>query len=170
MQLDIGFGDIIVPPAARIEYPAMLYMPAPRLLGYSRESAVAEKFEAMTKLGALNSRMKDFFDIWLLSRQFDFEGTTLAEAVNKTFAARGTAIQSQPFAFAVELKADPTKKTQWRGFIRKSRIESVPGDFGVVVDASESFIGPVADALNSGHIFDGRWHAPGPWRAGKTKR
>ncbi|MFH1537614.1 MAG: nucleotidyl transferase AbiEii/AbiGii toxin family protein, partial [bacterium] len=135
MQLDIGFGDIVVPSIARVEYPTMLDMPAPRLLGYSRESTVAEKFEAMAKLGARNSRMKDFFDIWLLSRQFDFDGNALAEAVKKTFASRGTTVPSHPFAFVDEMKADPTKETQWRGFIRKSRIENAPLEFGVVVDA-----------------------------------
>ena len=170
MQLYIGFGDIVVPSAAQIEYPAMLDMPAPRLLGYSRESTVAEKFEAMAKLGARNSRMKDFFDIWLLSRQFDFNGNTLAEAVKKTFAARGTTIPPQPFVFADELKADPAKITQWRGFIRKSRIENALREFGDVIDAVTDFLGPVADVLSSGKLFEGRWQAPGPWRTSKTKR
>ena len=170
MQLDIGFGDVVVPPAARIEFPAMLDMPAPRLLGYSRESAVAEKFEAMVKLGARNSRMKDFFDIWILSRQFDFNGNTLAKAVKKTFEARGATIPSQPFSFTDDMKTDPTKKTQWRGFIRKSRIENAPLEFGEAVDAVAFFLGPIADALSSVSQFEGIWQAPGPWRAGKTKQ
>ncbi len=68
MQVDVGFGDVIVPRPAEVDYPTLLDLPAPRLLGYSRESAIAEKFEAMVKLGTLNSRMEDFFDIWLLSR------------------------------------------------------------------------------------------------------
>lgn len=62
LQLDIGFGDVIVPAAQPIEYPAILDFPAPQLRGYSKETIVAEKFESMVKLGTLNSRMKDYFD------------------------------------------------------------------------------------------------------------
>ncbi|MFE8069881.1 nucleotidyl transferase AbiEii/AbiGii toxin family protein [Marinobacteraceae bacterium S3BR75-40.1] len=72
MQLDIGFGDIVHPAAHRATFPILLNLPAPELLCYSRESAIAEKFQAMVYLGELNSRMKDFYDIWLLARQFDF--------------------------------------------------------------------------------------------------
>lgn len=68
----LGFGDVVVPKPDAAEYPTILDLPAPCLRGYSRESAVAEKFEAMVKLGVLNSRVKDFFDIWLLSRQYRF--------------------------------------------------------------------------------------------------
>jgi len=67
MQLDIGFGDMVIPAADSLEYPTILDLPAPKLRGYTKESTIAEKFEAMVKLGILNSRMKDFFDIWLLS-------------------------------------------------------------------------------------------------------
>lgn len=88
MQLDIGFGDVVVPKPEVVHYPAILDFPAPCLRGYSRESAVAEKFEAMVKLGVLNSRVKDFFDIWLLSRQFDFDGTIMAQALTETFVTR----------------------------------------------------------------------------------
>ncbi|MCZ7661863.1 MAG: nucleotidyl transferase AbiEii/AbiGii toxin family protein [Thermoleophilia bacterium] len=73
LQLDVGFGDAVVPTAAPIDYPAILDFPAPSLLGYSRESVVAEKFHAMVRLGTVSSRMNDFFDIWLLARQFDFD-------------------------------------------------------------------------------------------------
>jgi hypothetical protein len=74
MQLHVGIGDVMVPGPVEIAYPTLLDFPAPRLKGYPRETAIAEKFEAMVKLGTLNSRMKDFYDIWLLSRQFDFDG------------------------------------------------------------------------------------------------
>ena len=84
LQIDIGFGDVIFPGPERYILPSMLDFPEPRLLCYSRESAIAEKFEAMLKLRELNSRMKDFYDIWLLSHQFDFESKTLAEAIRLT--------------------------------------------------------------------------------------
>ncbi len=92
MQIDIGFGDVVVPAAVLTTYPTILDLPAPHLLAYSKESAVAEKFEAMVKLGELNSRMKDFFDVWLLSRSFDFDGPRICEAIEKTFKRRGTVL------------------------------------------------------------------------------
>lgn len=99
MQVDIGFGDVVYPEPAREDFPAMLGFPAPRLLCYSRESSIAEKMEAMVKLDALNSRMKDFYDLWALSRQFDFDGVTLAEAVRLTFERRGTGLPPAIEAF-----------------------------------------------------------------------
>jgi hypothetical protein len=83
LQVDIGFGDVIVPAPSKVAYPALLDFPPPELNGYTMESTIVEKFQAMVKLGVLNSRMKDFYDIWMLSRTFDFKGETLAEAVEK---------------------------------------------------------------------------------------
>src|SRR4030043_2422647 len=118
MQLDIGFGDVVIPSPEPTNYPVLLDLPAPHLRGYSRESTIAEKFEAMVKLDILNSRMKDFFDIWLLSRQFDFQGQRLSEAIEKTFTTRGTDIQSEPIALTNSFAEDPAKVAQWKGFIR----------------------------------------------------
>lgn len=89
MQIDVGFGDVVTPAATMTDYPVLLDFAAPHLLGYPRETVVAEKFEAMTKLGLLNSRMKDFYDLWLLARQFDFDGPTLATAIRRTFENTG---------------------------------------------------------------------------------
>ena len=100
MQLDIGFGDVVYPEPAESKFPTILDSLAPRLLCYSRESTIAEKLETMARLGVLNSRMKDFYDIWLLSRQFDFNGTDLADAVRLTFERRSTALPEEVEAFA----------------------------------------------------------------------
>lgn len=86
MQIDIGFGDVVIPLPKKSEFPVILNDPAPYIFCYSRESTIAEKFEAMVKLGELNSRMKDFYDIWLLARQFSFESNTLQTAIKKTLA------------------------------------------------------------------------------------
>lgn len=88
MQVDIGFSDIITPGAEEIIYPTILDQSPVRLFAYNRETAVAEKVEAMVKLGKLNSRMKDFFDIWLLAGSFEFDGQTQAEAIRRTFERR----------------------------------------------------------------------------------
>ena len=165
MQLDIGFGDVVIPAPASLEYPTILDLPVPKLRGYSRESSIAEKFEAMVKLGALNSRMKDFFDIWLLSRQFDFQGPTLAAAIKKTFSTRGTGIQLEPVALTNSFAVDSARGVQWQGFIRKNRLLDVPQDFGEVIRAIRAFLRPAAETLTEKRTFDSVWKAPGPWRS-----
>ncbi len=164
MQIDIGFGDVVVPKPEMADYPTILDLPAPRLRGYSRESAVAEKFEAMVKLGLINSRVKDFFDIWLLTRQFDFEGRTMAQAIRKTFTTRGTMIPAEPVALTGDFAKEPTRQTQWQGFVRKNRLQNVPASFADIVEAIEAFLGPITRALATGGEFKGTWKAPGPWR------
>ena len=166
MQLDIGFGDVVTPEPETAAYPAILDFPAPAMRGYSRESAIAEKFEAMVKLGVLNSRVKDFFDIWLLSRQFDFDGRILTQAVANTFAKRGTVMSASPVALTGAFANEPTKQTQWQGFVRKSRLQTAPASFVEVVEAISDFLGPVAGAIANDEILDGSWKAPGPWRTG----
>ncbi|MDY6843470.1 MAG: nucleotidyl transferase AbiEii/AbiGii toxin family protein [Thermodesulfobacteriota bacterium] len=163
IQLDIGFEDVIVPAPVLIEYPTILDLPSPELYGYSKESTIAEKFEVMVKLGALNSRMKDFFDIWLLSWQFDFESQRLAAAIEKTFSTRGTDIQSEPIALTNSFAEDPSKVAQWQGFISKNRLTNVPQDFGEVIKAIEFFLGPVTKTLAVENPLEAVWRAPGPW-------
>ncbi|REJ65619.1 MAG: nucleotidyl transferase AbiEii/AbiGii toxin family protein [Planctomycetota bacterium] len=165
MQIDMGFGDVVVPSVVSMEYPTILDHEPPRLNAYSRETTVAEKFEAMVKLGQLNSRIRDFFDIWLLARQFDFDGQTLADAVQRTFANRGTVINVEPVALTPEFASDTAKQTQWTGFCRKSRIDFAPESLQEVCDAIALFIKPVAVAVQAEQPFDNHWQAPGPWRS-----
>jgi hypothetical protein len=120
MQIDIGFGDVVVPLPQKSEFPVILNDPAPYILCYSRESTIAEKFEAMVKLGELNSRMKDFYDIWLLARQFSFESRTLQTAIKRTFENRGTQIPQNIKAFSIEFTS--TKQNQWKSFRKRLKI------------------------------------------------
>ena len=162
MQLDIGFGDVVYPePEERSDFPAMLDFPAPRLLCYSRESGIAEKLDAMTRLGMLNSRMKDFFDIWLLSRRFDFEGPELAEAIRRTFERRGTPVPLEIVAFTRPFIDD--KETQWAAFREKLSQDHVPISFEEVVTSLDRFLSPIIAALASGRPGAKTWTAPGPW-------
>ena len=94
--IDIGFGDATEPGVDEIDYPVLLDAPAPKLRGYRHETVVAEKFEAIVKLGRANSRMKDFYDIWMLSRTHEFKGDALARAIAATFARRKTDIPTEP--------------------------------------------------------------------------
>lgn len=164
MQLDIGFGDIVIPSPEPASYPTLLDLPAPHLLVYSRESTIAEKFEAMVKLGILNSRLKDFYDIWLILRQFDFEGPILSKAISKTFSTRGTNIQSEPIALTNSFAEDAGKAAQWRGFVRKNRLVDVPQNLVEVVAAIAAFLTPIVQQLAAGRVFKTTWKAPGPWR------
>ena len=163
MQIDVGFGDAVVPGPVTADYPTILDLPAPRIRGYTRESVVAEKFHTMVKKGLLNSRMRDFFDVWVLSRQFDFEGQVLAAAVRETFARRGLDVDPRPVALTDEFAADGTKAAQWQGFLRKGRLQGAPSDLAEVVAGIAGFLGPVADALSKGREFVDRWATPGPW-------
>ncbi len=163
MQVDIGFGDVVVPEPEKTELPAMLNFPSPRLLSYSRESAIAEKFEAMIKLRELNSRMKDFYDIWLLSRQFDFDGRTLAEAIQKTFEHRSTELPTDPpVAFSSGFSGDQNKNRQWQAFLKRNRLEG-PGKLAEVAEALQKFIMPLVNALNEGNEFKMIWKPGAGW-------
>ena len=164
LQIDIGFGDVIVPGPSKVVYPALLDFPAPKLNGYTMESTIAEKFQAMVKLGVLNSRMKDFYDIWVLSRTFDFKGETLAEALEKTFKNRNTPITINPTSFDPSFAKDGDKKAQWQGFIRKAKLADAPEAFEDVVEAVKMFIQPIVVSLARESPFRSVWTALGPWR------
>jgi hypothetical protein len=107
--------------------------------------------------------MKDFFDVWLLARQFDFDGKTLATAIAKTFANRKTPVPVEVLAFSPTFTGDATKQAQWKGFLKKSRLGVAPGDLPTVVDAITAFLTPVAAAVRLARPFGEAWHAPGPW-------
>jgi hypothetical protein len=141
--------------------PTLLKSPAPRLLCYSRESAIAEKFEAMVKLRELNSRMKDFYDIWLLSRQFDFAGENMAEAIRLTFDRRGTPLSEDIVAFTEGF--GEAKQAQWAAFHRRLQQDHVPTSFSEVVLSVREFLRPLTAARTSGEATPVRWSAPGPW-------
>jgi len=164
LQLDIGFGDVVVPQVFKITYPTILDFPPPILYGYSMESTIAEKFHTMAQLNILNSRMKDFFDIWRLSRQFDFKGEILAEALYKTFKIRSTDIPSQPMKFMEILASEAIKETQWQAFLRKTKTNIPPISFAEVISSIKAFLEPVLTALSQGKDFRKTWKAPGPWR------
>jgi predicted nucleotidyltransferase component of viral defense system len=116
--IDIGFGDAIEPGLVEIELPVLLDLPAPRLRTYSRETVIAEKFHAMVLLGLANTRMKDFYDIWALTRSYDFTGDRLARAIAATFARRKTAIPREtPEALTQAFVQQPGKLEQWAEFV-----------------------------------------------------
>jgi predicted nucleotidyltransferase component of viral defense system len=115
--VDIGFGDATEPGVEELDYPVLLDFPAPRIRAYARETVIAEKLQAMVALGDANSRMKDFYDIWILSKSASFEGDRLARAIAATFARRKTPIpDGLPRALTVEFASQPAKRAQWSAF------------------------------------------------------
>lgn len=164
MQLDIGFGDEVHPQAKIIIYPALLKDESPRLNGYPRESVIAEKFQAMVQLGELNSRMKDFYDIWFLAKVFDFDGAVLSRSIQNTFERRNTKIEPIPMALTLEFAKKDDKQMQWTAFIKRSRLGSVPIEFSEIVEFLSAFLLPIAESLNDGDTFKSHWKAAGPWQ------
>ena len=164
LQVDVGFGDVVIPGPGKVEYPILLDFPGPELDGYTMESTVAEKFQAIVKLGLLNSRMKNFYDIWFLSRMFDFSGETLIEATEKTFEKRKTPLISVPTVFNLTFIKDDTKQAQWKGFIEKTKLTNAPSLFVDVAEAVKVFLQPIVDSIISKWMFQSSWIPPGPWR------
>lgn len=164
LQIDVGFGDAVVSADDALGYPTLLEFPAPHLRAYSRESVVAEKFQAMVSLGIANSRMKDFYDIWVLARIFDFDGSTLRNAIASTFERRQTALPADvPLCFSDEFVDDETKKRQWNAFCQRGNLKDQPESFGTVVALIREFIMPPTSAAASGRDWQHRWSAGGPW-------
>lgn len=163
MQIDVGFGDIITPGAESITYPALLDLPAPQLSGYPRETVVAEKFHAMVYLRTMNSRMKDFYDVWLLASLYAFDGELLARAVAATFENRGTGIDVAPVGFTPAFTEQSSTLAQWVVF--RSRIPNAqcPDTLADVVTFLSRFLLPVARACAVGETFELRWTPGGPW-------
>jgi hypothetical protein len=165
MQIDIAFGDVIVPKPARLEYPTILDFPAPVLLAYPRETVVAEKLEALTALGMLNSRIKDYFDLWLLSRLYSFNGVLLAEAIAATFKNRSTPIERRPIGLTQSFSMDPTKLKQWAAFRGLHRSVTLPEELTDLVSVVAGFCLPVLSSLSDDKgKFLYEWKPAGPWQ------
>lgn len=135
--IDIGFGDAIEPGVEEVELPVLLDLPSPRLRAYARETVIAEKFQAMVMLGLVNTRMKDFYDVWILSRSYDFDEDRLARAIEATFERRGTDVPvEEPVALSQTFAKDAAKQRQWAAFVRDLDID-VPALDVVVANLSE---------------------------------
>lgn len=160
LQVDIGFGDIVTPKPDEIDFPSLLDFPAPHLRAYPIYTVVAEKLEASVRLGESNTRMKDFFDLWFLSRKFSFEGELLKDAVTRTFARREMAL---PTAVPVALRAEfaTLKTAAWAVFLRRNGL--APLDMTTAIEAIRSFAWPIMDAAVTGNVFAQTWTPEKGW-------
>ncbi len=162
LQVDIGFGDSVVPAEEELTYPTLLVFPAPELKSYPKESVIAEKFQAMVALGPANSRMKDFYDVWMLARRFEFDGETVSRAIKSTFERRQTALPTgRPYALSDECVGD--KQGQWSAFQNRVRLLESPASFAEVIELIGEFLLPPAQAASSSEAFVKRWRADGTW-------
>lgn len=162
MQIDIGFGDAVNPPAAEIQFPSILEMPSAKFRAYCQDTVIAEKVEAMVSLGYANSRMKDFYDVYTLSKKFHYDGTQLKSTLQSTFARRNTGIPNKlPVAFSEEFSQDSLKQTQWNAFIRRNSLESA--DLAHVVEGIRAYIYPAFVAIKDSKDFPLKWHPDRGW-------
>ncbi len=164
LQIDVGFGDVVVPQATIVTYPTLLDFPAPRLRAYSRETVVAEKLHAMVVLGMLNSRMKDFYDLWTLLHKFSFDGELLSKAIVATFERRQTPLPSiTPVALTERFYEDIQKNTQWTAFLRRNKLQTDEIRFSQVIIELNHFLTPVLQAVRQSSPFIQFWQLGGPW-------
>jgi hypothetical protein len=167
LQIDIGFGDAITPKAEKIKYPTILEFQAPELQAYPRQTVVAEKYQAMVMLGIANSRMKDFFDLWILARAFAFDGPTLCRAIQATFRRRKTSLPTEPpLALTAEFGTDIAKVKQWQAFVRKGKLDVGDATLEKVCEFLSGFLVPLTKALVAVEPFEKTWPPAGPWTTG----
>ena len=161
MQIDISFRDVIFPePIKKMVFPCILDFSAPKLWCYSLESIVAEKFEALMKLGDWNSRMKDFYDLWILSREYNFEGHRLSKAIELTFKNRDTSLKQEIIAFKQEFIKK--KEKEWNVFVKTLNQED-SSSLSDVIESLKLFLLPIVESLTREKPMPKHWKAPRPW-------
>ncbi len=163
MQIDVGFGDEVLPQPVAVEYPTILDLPTPELLGYSKESTVAEKLEAMVSLGMLNSRMKDYYDLWFLCCRFDFKGALISTAIQATFISRETPLPKEPVVLSEGFAQDVSRATLWYAFRNRTGLKDAPTNLSDVLATLRLFLYPPLNALVNQRQFSMRWAAAGKW-------
>ena len=157
-SVDIGVGDVIVPrPEKRSIQTQLTGFDQPSILTYSMESTIAEKFDAMLQRFELTSRMKDFYDIYYLSRTFDFDGDRLLCAFQQTLQNRGTEYDKESFNRILALAEDESMQVKWRHFLKS--LGNAEISFSVVLNGIETFLAPVWEALIRKEIFEKCWNA-----------
>jgi len=153
--LDIGFGDIIVPNLIVLDYPVLLDFDVPKINVYSFESVIAEKFEAMLRISLTTSRMKDFYDIYLLSDIKSFSGEVLQKAILSTLQRRGTPLEKNHVLFSEEFTRDDGRIKTWNGYVKKIGKGLI--DFDIVMDRIKRFLLPIYEKILKKEEFSKKW-------------
>ena len=163
ISIDIGFGDIVYPERMKMDFPVLLDMDIPKVYAYSINSVVAEKFEAFVSLGLANSRYKDFYDIYVLSDRYNFDGTELMNAIKETFNHRGTSFDDI-VAFEDGFADDETRLMRWNSFVKKKKALIKLG-FEETVQLLKILLFPIVDAIKKNELFERTWsHEKKMWK------
>ncbi len=157
LQIDVGFGDRIVPGAVEFDYPDLLSDRKIEIYAYSWSSVIAEKFEAIVRFSDLSSRMKDYYDIDYLQSHFNFDGRELSRAVEETFKRRNSDVSDAEYIFSRDFAQSRDKQKQWRGFLRKNALDS-PVAFSTALVHLKNFLEPVVSAILRQKGFDSVWN------------
>ncbi|MGH8226520.1 MAG: nucleotidyl transferase AbiEii/AbiGii toxin family protein [Steroidobacteraceae bacterium] len=164
VQIDVGFGNAIVPGPEETEIRTILGDPPPRILAYPREAVVAEKLNAMVTLGERNSRYKDFYDLHAMANAFDFDQDTLVRAVRATFERRRTPLVAVlPVPLRPSFYASADRLTQWRAYVTRNDLTGAPSDFQAVGELLTRFLQPIWEQLLAEGVGAGEWPPGGPW-------
>jgi predicted nucleotidyltransferase component of viral defense system len=165
LQIDFGVGDAVHPEPQPIDYPVILTGPPGRLNAYPVEAAIAEKFQAMVHLDMQNSRMKVFYDIWILSRVLVFAGPALSQAIRSTFDRRQTSVPvAPPAALTAKFHSEPVHVRQWAAFVRRIGEPALANEFPQVLADLAEFLMPAAKAAATSAEYPVRWEPMGPWQ------
>ena len=163
ISIDIGFGDIVYPERMKMDFPVLLDMDIPKVYAYSINSVVAEKFEAFVSLGLANSRYKDFYDIYVLSDRYNFDGKELTNAIKETFNHRGTSFDDI-VAFEDGFADDETRLMRWNSFVKKKKA-LIKLDFEEIVQLLKILLFPIVDAIKKNELFERTWsHEKKMWK------
>ena len=163
ISIDIGFGDIVYPERMKMDFPVLLDMDIPKVYAYSINSVVAEKFEAFVSLGLANSRYKDFYDIYVLSDRYNFDGKELTNAIKETFNHRGTSFDDIA-AFEDGFADDETRLMRWNSFVKKKKALVKLG-FEETVQLLKILLFPIVDAIKKNELFERTWsHEKKMWK------
>ncbi|MGG2951962.1 nucleotidyl transferase AbiEii/AbiGii toxin family protein [Geobacillus stearothermophilus] len=157
LQLDIGFGDVVIPKPQEMQYPTLLNMKPPEIRVYSTYSVIAEKFEAMISLSVVNSRMKDFYDVFTLLSTENFDGRVLWEAIFETFQRRGTNLEKEHPVFSPSFAEDESRSKQWKAFLQRTGIKE-DLQFPFVMEKIRDFLFPVYDSILNEDEFFKMWN------------
>lgn len=163
ISIDIGFGDIVYPERMKMDFSVLLDMDIPKVYAYSINSVVAEKFEAFVSLGLANSRYKDFYDIYVLSDRYNFDGKELTNAIKETFNHRGTSFDDI-VAFEDGFADDETRLMRWNSFVKKKKA-LIKLDFEEIVQLLKMLLFPIVDAIKKNELFERTWsHEKKMWK------
>ncbi len=167
LHMDVSFANIITPAEREFDFPTLLGMPRFHLLGYPIETTIAEKLQAMVALDIINGRMKDFYDIWLLSENVDIQGLTLVDAIQATFTTRRTKLpENLPTALSDEFIF--MRQNNWNAFLRRSLLtgEDAP-NFQKTIERLRQFLVPILDAAYRNIPYNFIWKAGISWQVVK---